>query len=435
MTDLKNMYQLVKKMFPIHRSITGDGNRETLKYIKKIIPIKIKEVPTGTKAFDWKIPLEWKITKAYIKDSKGNTIIDIKNNNLHILSYSRPFKGKIKFKELNKHLYYLKDFPNWIPYRTSYYKDTWGFCLTYNQYKNLNRNETYDVCVDANLFKGSLTYGELIIKGKSKKELLFSTYICHPSMCNDNLSGPVVATYLAKYILKNMNNFYTYRFVFIPESIGSIAYLKKNLKQMKKNTIGGYVLVCLGDAGDFTYLQTRKEKQITDKVSIFALKETKVNYKLRKFHTCGSDERQYNFPGVDLNIGSLMRTKYFEYDEYHTSADNLKFISQNNLEKSYKMYLNCINIFENNHKYYNKTLCEPRLGIHGMWNQIGASKSKEDINMIFRKILYYCDGKNDIIDICKILDKPFEKINNAIKLMLKKKIILKNLKIISKGTQ
>ena len=198
MTDLKNMYQLVKKMFPIHRSITGDGNRETLKYIKKIIPIKIKEVPTGTKAFDWKIPLEWKITKAYIKDSKGNTIIDIKNNNLHILSYSRPFKGKIKFKELNKHLYYLKDFPNWIPYRTSYYKDTWGFCLTYNQYKNLNRNETYDVCVDANLFKGSLTYGELIIKGKSKKELLFSTYICHPSMCNDNLSGPVVATYLAK---------------------------------------------------------------------------------------------------------------------------------------------------------------------------------------------------------------------------------------------
>ena len=246
-------------------------------------------------------------------------------------------------------MYYLEDFPSWIPYRTSYYKDTWGFCLSYNEYKSLDRNETYEVCVDTDLFKGSLTYGELIIKGRSKKELLFSTYICHPSMCNDNLSGIAVATYLAKHILKNVNNFYTYRFVFIPESIGSIAYLKKNLKEMKKNTIGGYVLSCLGDAGDFTYLQTRKEKQITDKITIFALNESKINYKLRKYHTCGSDERQYNFPGVDLNIGSLMRTKYQEFDEYHTSADNLQFISQENLEKSHKMYINCKMFFNSSY--------------------------------------------------------------------------------------
>ena len=413
----------MKELFPIHRSITGEGNRKTLQIIQKHIPLTIQEIPTGTQVFDWKIPKEYTIKKAYIKNSKGETIVDIQNNNLHVLSYSRPVNKHISFNELDTHLFYLKDFPDWIPYRTTYYNDTWGFCLTYNQYKNLDKNDTYHVHVDSELFDGSLTYGELIINGQTNKEILISTYMCHPSMCNDNLSGVVVATYLAKHILEQKKNYYTYRFVFVPESIGAIGYLSKNINVMKQHTIGGYVISCIGDDGDFTYLQTRKENQITDKITLFLLEQEKVKYKVRKYYTCGSDERQYNYPGVDLHIGSLMRTKYTEFNEYHTSADNLSFVTDTNLIKSLDMYKKCITIFENNHIYKAQTLCEPRLGIHGLWDTVGGSKKKD--NTIFRKILYYCDGTNDVVDICRILQKHFNEVNDAVLLMYSKQLIQK----------
>ena len=339
------MYSLAAKLYPLHRSITGDNNRKTLQEIKNIIPINIKEVTTGTKVFDWEVPKEWKVKEAYIKNISGEKIIDIKNHNLHLLSYSIPFKDKITFEELNKHLYYLKEFPDWIPYRTCYYGNNWGFCLTYDQYKQLNTNEEYEVYIDSEYYDGSLTYGELIIPGKCEKEILLSTYICHPSMCNDNLSGIVLLTYLAKHLLECNNN-YTYRIIFVPETIGAITYLSVNdLDILKKNIIGGYVITCVGDNGDFTYLQTRKENQLTDKITLFALKETTQPYKLRSFVDCGSDERQYNYPGVDLNIGSLMKTKYLEFDEYHTSGDNLNYIKETALNESLIMYKKCLNIY------------------------------------------------------------------------------------------
>jgi len=241
-------------------------------------------------------------------------------------------------------------------------------------------------------------------------------------MCNDNLSGIVISTFLAKYLIK-IDNYYTYRFIFIPETIGAITYLKYNLETMKQNTVGGYVITCIGDKGDFTYLQTRKENQITDKVTIFTLDDNNIKYKLRKYYTCGSDERQYNYPGVDLNIGSLMRTKYLEFNEYHTSADNLSIMSENNLRKSLKIYKKCLYVFENNFKYKTTTICEPRLGIHGLWNNIGGNKIKN--KTIFRKILYYCDGKNDVIDICKILNISFKEINKAILILFNKELLIK----------
>ena len=418
------MYSLAQKLYPLHRSITGDNNRKTLEEIQNIIPINIKEVATGTKVFDWEVPKEWKVKEAYIKNSSGEKIIDIKNHNLHLLSYSIPVKNKFTFTELNKHLYYLKEFPDWIPYRTCYYGNSWGFCLTYNQYKQLNTNDEYEVYIDSEYYDGSLTYGELIIPGTCEKEILLSTYICHPSMCNDNLSGTVLATYLAKYLLQQ-NNYYTYRIIFVPETIGAITYLSVNtLKDLKQNIIGGYVITCVGDNGKFTYLQTRKENQLTDKITIFTLNETNVDWNLRSYIDCGSDERQYNYPGVDLNIGSLMKTKYLEFNEYHTSGDDLNYIKESALNESLNMYIKCLSIFENNFKYISNSICEPRLGIHGLWDDIGGTKNKLD-KTLYIKILYYCDGDHDIVDICNKLNKPFDCILKHILILYKKNLLKK----------
>ena len=418
------MYSLVEKLYPLHRSITGDNNRKTLNEIKKQIPINIKEVKTGTKVFDWEVPQEWEVREAYVKNNVGEKIIDIKNHNLHLLSYSIAFKGIISFTELNKHLYYLKDYPDWIPYRTCYYGNSWGFCLTYNQYKELNENEDYEVYIDSVKYDGSLTYGDLVIPGESEKEILLSTYICHPSMCNDSLSGVALATYLCDYLLKE-KNYYTYRIVFVPETIGAITYLFiNNINSLKKNIIGGYVITCVGDNGKFTYLQTRKENQLIDKITLFSLKDSKEDYKVRSYIDCGSDERQYNYPGIDLNIGSLMKTKYLEFNEYHTSGDDLNYISDSSLKKSLEMYKKCLFVIEKNCKYLVTTLCEPCLSIHGLWDKVGGTKNVND-KSLFVKILYYCDGNYDIIDICNKLNKSFNDVINCIIILYKKNLIKK----------
>ena len=311
------IYNLISKLYPICRSLTGNGNRKTLEIIKNIIPLNIKEEPSGKCVFDWTIPKEWNINDAYIKNKYGVKIINFKLNNLHIVNYSIPIKKNIKFKELKNHLYFIKDNPECIPYITSYYKETWGFCLSYTNYLKILKNgeeEIYEVFIDSTLENGSLTYADLIIPGKSDKEILISTYFCHPSMCNDNLSGLCLTTYLAKYLLEK-NNYYTYRFVFVPETIGSIIYIHNNLLKLKKNVIGGYVITHIGDKSNFTYLKTRNENTLIDKISIFVLNKTNKPYKIRDFIKCGSDERQYNFPGIDLNIASIMRSKYTEYPE------------------------------------------------------------------------------------------------------------------------
>jgi aminopeptidase-like protein len=416
------MYSLMKKLFPICRSITGNGNRETLNIIKEIIPINIIEVPTGTKVFDWTVPKEWNIKDAYVLNSKKEKVIDFKTSNLHVLSYSIPTHTTCTLEELKKHLHYLKDLPDHIPYLTSYYKENWGFCISYNDFLNL-KEDTYEVVIDSELKNGSLSYGELIVKGLSDKELLFSTYICHPSMCNDVLSGMVVNTFIANYILNLKNTHkYTYRFLFIPETIGSITYLSKNLDYLKEHVIGGYTITCCGDNGNFTYLKTRLENQLTDRVTLHALSNSKINnYKVRDFMTAGSDERQYNYPGIDLNIGSLMRTKYYEFSEYHTSYDNLSFNSEENLCGTLSMYIKCIDIFEFNENFVVNTYCEPHLSKYGLHSDIGGSKILNDSSIILQ-FLYYCDGR-DFLSIAEKLKIPMWELYDLSNILLKNKII------------
>ena len=419
------MYNLIKKLYPICRSITGEGVRESLNIIKEHISINIKEISSGTNVYDWKIPDEWNIKDAYVKNSKGDKIIDFKKHNLHIVSYSEPINIQLKYNELIEHIHTLPEYPDWIPYRTSYYKKTWGFCMKHNDFLKLDKNDIYKIYIDSEFTKGHLTYADLIIPGKVKKEVLISCYICHPSMCNDSISGVVVATYLAKYLLEK-DNYYTYRFVFIPETIGSITYLSQNLIKLKENVIGGYVVTCSGDEGEFTYLKTRKDNQLVDKITLYTLENNVKNFNIRDYITCGSDERQYNYPGVDLNVGSLMKSKYHDYPEYHTSADNLDFVSEKGLNDSLNMYIKCIELFETNHYYKTNTLCEPQLGKYGLYNNVGGecdkyNKDKIDGHLI-SKFLKYCDGGHDLIDISKKLN-----INIEISKLIVDKLLIKNL--------
>jgi len=287
---MNEIYKLIEELYPICRSITGKGTLQTLKEIQNIIPIKIEKVKTGFKAFDWVVPREWNIKDAYIKDLKGNRVIDFNKSNIHVVNYSIPIKKRIKTEELRKHLHYLNEHPNWIPYLTTYYNSYWGFCLSKNQYKKLKDKE-YNICIDSKLKDGNLYYGELLIKGKTKEEILLTTYCCHPSLCNDNLSGTSLLTYLAKYIL-NKNNYYSYRILFIPETIGAIVWIKKNIDKLKSIKYG-LTITCVGDKGDFTYKKTKDKNCELNKIVEKVLKEQKKKYKTVEFFPLGSDERQF----------------------------------------------------------------------------------------------------------------------------------------------
>ena len=398
------MYSLMERLFPICRSLTGNGNRQTLNILKEYIPIEIKEVPSGTKVFDWEVPDEWNIKDAFIKTPDGKKVVDFKNNNLHLVGYSEPFEGKIKLDELKNHIYTLPDQPDLIPYVTSYYQRRWGFCLSENQFKTL-KNGIYEIQIDSTLEPGNLTYADLIVKGKSKKEILISTYICHPSLANNELSGPVISTFLAKYLLENNDNYYSYRFVFAPETIGTITYLSKHIEELKRNVIAGYVLTCIGDSGSFSYLQSRKENTLVDRVTMHVLKHTEKEYELYDYLASGSDERQYCSPGIDLPVGSLMRTKYGKYPEYHTSGDNMDIISSDELDKSLEKLKLCIDIIENNRIYKSTVLGDPQLGKRGLYPTI--STKTLSLNVItMMNILSFCDGHHDLLWIAEKIGKP-----------------------------
>jgi len=401
--DDGEMYNLMGKLFPICRSITGNGVRETLKIINDLIPLDIHEVPSGTKVFDWEIPDEWNIKDAYVKDENGKRVIDFHNSNLHVVGYSIPYEGKLNLNELSGHLYTLPDQPDLIPYVTSYYKRDWGFCLAHKDFLNLKDN-LYDVKIDSTLKPGSLSYGELIIPGESDEEILISTYICHPSMANNELSGPVVATFLARELLNRKLRF-TYRFVFVPETIGSIAYLSKNLDHMKKKVVAGYVITCVGDPGNFSYLSTKEENTLPDRVALHVLKNSADEYKVYPFLDRRSDERQYNAPGIDLPVGSLMRTKYGSYPEYHTSGDNLDFVTPEALRGSLDIYLRCIETLENNRIYKTTVLGEPQLGKRGLYSNVSFKGSAKPAR-IMKDFLAYCDGENDLVCIADRIDCP-----------------------------
>ena len=399
----KKMYSLIKKLFPLCRSITGKDLVKTLHIIKDYIPLELHKIPSGTEVFDWVIPDEWNIVDAYVKDSKGKRIIDFKKSNLHLVSYSIPFEGTLGLKILKEHLHTLPNQPDLIPYVTSYYKKDWGFCLSHNDYLEL-KDDLYSVKIDSTLEPGHLTYGELILPGESDEEVLFSTYICHPSMANNELSGPVLATFLANELSKRQL-YYTYRFVFVPETIGSIAYLSMKFETLKQKVVAGYVLTCVGDPGSFSYLCTRKENTLSDRVALHVLNNSAEEYKVYSFLDRGSDERQYNAPGIDLPIGSLMRTKYGSYPEYHTSGDNLDFVTSEALQGSLDMYLRCINVLENNRTYKTKILGEPQLGKRGLYSNLSFKGSAESARKM-KDLLAYCDGENDLVCIADKIDCP-----------------------------
>ena len=416
----QEMYDWAVDLFPINRSLTGDGVRKTLNYIKDIIPeMNIFEVPSGTKCFDWIIPKEWNCDDGYIIDPDGNKICDFKNNNLHVVGYSTPIDKEINYEELVEHLYHIEDQPTAIPYITSYYSERWGFCLSSNKFKKLKKG-TYKVKINSELKDGNLTYGEIKIKGESEKEIFLSTYVCHPSMANNELSGPVVTTALVNFVKSIKNRKYSYRIVFIPETIGSITYISRNIDEMKKNIIAGFNISCIGDDRSYSYLSTRYGNTLSDKVSKHILKN--IDYVEYSFLDRGSDERQYCSPGVDLPIATICRTKYGAYPEYHTSLDDLTVISPNGLYGGYDKLKKAIELLENNNYYKVNVLCEPQLGKRGLYPTI-STKTSGAIVKNMMNFIAYADGNNDLIDIANIIGVQAEELFEIVEKMKKAELI------------
>lgn len=402
-----NMYTLAKKLFPICRSITGNGVRKTLKILKQEFPdMKIYEIASGTKVFDWTVPKEWNINDAYIEDSNGKRIIDFKETNLYVMGYSCPLDEYLSLNELKKIIYTLPEQPDVIPYVTSYYKERSGFCMSENQ-KNALQEGIYHCVIDSELKAGSLTYGEIIIPGETKEEILLSTYICHPSMANNEVSGPVVSIELAKWLIKLEKRRYTYRIIFVPETIGSITYLSYNLDVMKKETIAGFVLSCVGDNRTYSMVETRYGNTLTDRLLKNVLGFYYPDYKLYTFLHRGSDERQYNAPGIDLPVCTVCRSKYREYPEYHTSADNLSLISEEGLMGTFELMKKCITALEHNYYYKVCCLCEPQLGKRGLYSAISKKGNYDDI-FVMLDLIAYADGKNDLLEISNKINCPID---------------------------
>ena len=381
----------------------------------------VREVPSGTQVFDWSVPKEWNIRDAWIKDSKGNKILDFKDNNLHVVGYSLPVNKKVNLEELKTIIYTQPEQPDAIPYVTSYYKERYGFCMTQNQKNNL-KEDNYHIFIDSELKDGSLTYGEIIIPGDSNKEVFLSTYVCHPSMANNELSGPAVAIYLAKWLKSLPIRRYTYRIIFIPETIGSITYLSQNLEHLKKRVIAGFNISCVGDNRTFSYAASRYGNTLADKLAKNVLRFYYPEYKEYSFLKRGSDERQYNAPGVDLPVCAICRSKYGEYPEYHTSKDNLDFISPEGLAGSFDVYKQCIIALENNYKYKVKVLCEPQLGKRGLYPTI-SQKGSSKVVKTMTDFIAYADGNNDLIDIGNIIDVPVEELVPIIKNLIDNDLI------------
>ena len=406
----KEIHNFAVKLWPLNRSITGEGLRETLKEISEHLPdLKIKSFKSDLKVFDWTVPEEWHVNEAYIIDPEGKKICDFSKNNLHLVGYSSAFRGKMQLNDLQKYLHSLPDQPNAIPYITSYYERKWGFCLTQKQRDDLIEGQ-YEVMIDSKIFKGQLNYGELILPGKSDKEVFLSTYICHPSMANNELSGPTVLTFLAKWLSELKNRYYTFRLIFIPETIGSISYLSKNLEHLKKKVIAGFNISCVGDERSYSYLPSRNGNTISDKVAKHVLKWTDPNYKIYSWLDRGSDERQYCAPGVDLPIASILRTKYGEYPEYHTSLDNLdEVVTPKGLDGGYWVLRRAIEALEKNIFYINKVLCEPQLVKRGFYKSHSGKKTEKNVSTT-KHLLSYCDGKHSLLDIAEKIEIPIWKL-------------------------
>ncbi len=407
----KQTYELITDLYPLCRSITGDGLRKTLHLLQKHIPLTINEVKSGTQVFDWTVPKEWNIRDAYIKNSHGEKIVDFQKSNLHVLNYSIPIHQKMPLNDLKAHLFTLPDRPDWIPYRTSYYKENWGFCLSENQSLEL-KDEEYEVYIDSDLKDGHLTYGEYYIKGEKEDEILISCHSCHPSLANDNLSGIALATFLAKH-LDQISPSHSYRFIFIPGTIGSITWLALNETHVDKIK-HGLVLTCLGDPGKSHYKKSRRGNAEIDLAVIHVLQRSGQDYEVQDFSPYGYDERQFCSPGFNLPVGCFMRSPHGTYPQYHTSADNLELVQPQYLADSLSKILAILQILENNKKYLNQNpKCEPQLGKRGLYSAIGGLTDTKKTEMAMLWILNFSDGNHTLLDIAEKSGLEFDLIKKT----------------------
>ena len=407
----KDMHGLIAELYPLCRSISGEGLRETLRILRGRIPIEIREVPTGTKMFDWTVPDEWNIRDAYVKDPRGRKVIDFQRSNLHVVGYSVPVRRSLPLRELREHLFTLPDRPDWVPYRTAYAGGAWGFCLSHNQLLALEDGQ-YEAVIDSTLGPGSLSYGELLIKGKLEDEVLISTHACHPSLCNDNLSGVAVATKLAQELTGRPLR-YSYRFLFIPATFGSIAWLASHQGQVGRIK-HGLVLACVGDSGEITYKRSRRGDAEIDRAMQHVLRRSGDGGRIIDYVPYGYDERQYCSPGFDLPVGCLSRTPHGRFPEYHTSADNLEFVKPGALAHSFATCLAVIDILENDTRYRNlNPLCEPQLGRRGIYRSWADQTDGGKDEMALLWVLSLSEGRKSLLEIAERSGMPFDIIKKA----------------------
>ena len=408
------LHQFAAELYPICRSITGNGMRRTLATIQERIPLETIDVPTGATVFDWSVPKEWNIRDAYIKARNGRRVVDFQKSNLHVMSYSIPVHATMRLSELRSHLFTIPEHSDWIPYRTSYYKEDWGFCLSHNQMLALEDGE-YEVCIDSTLEDGHLTYGECYLPGRSTDEVLISCHACHPSLANDNLSGLTVATLLARF-LRDLDLRYSYRFLFAPGTIGAITWLARNRKAVER-VRHGLVLTCIGDAGGFHYKKSRQGNAEVDRAAGHVLTHWAEPSEMLEFSPYGYDERQYCSPGFNLPVGCLMRSVWGSFPEYHTSADNLEFIQPAQLAASLRVCTSILDVLENNRRYRNLSpYCEPQLGRRNLYHSTGGKTIEADINARLW-VLNLSDGEHSLLDIAERSGICFSSLSEAADLL------------------
>ena len=407
----RECHELIAELYPICRSITGNGFRETLARLQKHIPLTVHEVPTGYEAFDWTVPKEWNIRDAYVKNQRGEKVIDFQRSNLHIVGYSVPVSRKISLEELKGHLFTIPEHPDWIPYRTSYYRETWGFCISQRQFEQLNEDE-YEVHIDSTLEDGSLTYGEFYVPGSTNDEILVSCHACHPSLCNDNLSGVALATSLAK-VLSSSTHKYSYRFLFIPGTIGSITWMSRNERNLPRIK-HGLVLACVGDRGYTSYKKSRAGNAVIDRAVVHVLQQSGQEYNVQDFSPYGYDERQYCSPGINLPVGCLSRTPHGQFPEYHTSADDLNFVDASPLADTLGKCLSVFEVLEENRVVLNQNpKCEPQLGKRGLYRTFGGYGDAGTQELAMLWVLNQSDGSKSLLDIAERSGLSFTMIRQA----------------------
>ncbi len=411
------MHGWAKDLFPICRSITGDGVRETLAYLGKLLPeLTIHEVPSGTEAFDWTVPDEWNIRGAYIEDEAGNRIVDFAKSNLHVVGYSTPVDEWMTLAELQPHVHSLPEQPDAIPYITSYYARRWGFCIAHAEREKLAEGR-YHVVIDSTLEPGSLTYGEVLLKGREEKEILLSTYVCHPSMANNELSGPVVTTALVRWLSSLPDRRYSYRIVFIPETIGSIVYISRHLDELRRRTVAGYVITCIGDDRAYSFLRSRDGDTLADRAAKLVMDRHAPDHVEYSYLDRGSDERQYCSPGVDLPVASIMRTRYQSYPEYHTSLDDLTLVTPSGLEGGFTAVRKVLELLEGNRVYKAVFPCEPQLGKRGLYPTLSTRGAGNTVRAM-TNLLAYADGTRDLVAIAALTGISAEEaLENAARLV------------------